>query len=103
MEFAFQRSEFASQFQHACSTGGVVVGARMDLSDLIWSKGGRIATAEVIVVSADNDIFIGLAGKVGKNIVDGGAKEFDVDFQGEMQIVGKGKRVGLVRLVDLIL
>ena len=83
------RCKQASQFEDAGSAAGVIIGARMDLADLRWGKRIEVAAAEVIVVCADDDVFVGLSRQPRENVVDGGASGLDVDVKREMKSGGE--------------
>ena len=72
----------------------------MNLSDLRGRERIEVAATQVIVVSADDDVFIGLPGQLCQYVVDRGASGFDVDVQREMKRVGEGKRLRLRGRVD---
>ena len=79
LQLAFQRREQAREFEKASGAGSVVVGAGMNLADLRRRERIEIAVTEMIVVRAENDVFVGFAGEVGEDVVDGGASGFDAD------------------------
>ena len=74
LELPFARREQPREFEHARGAGSVVVGAGMNLADLRRRKRIDIAVTEMIVVRADDDVLVGLAGKIGQHIVHGGAR-----------------------------
>ena len=103
MELAFHRRQTARQFEHAGGAGGVIVGAGMDLADLRWGQRIEIAPAQVIIVRAHNHVLIGFTGEVGKHVVDGGLRGFNVHFQRKTKVVRKRKGCRLGCSIDLAL
>ena len=81
VELTLQRREQPRQFQHARGAGSVVVGAGMNLTDLRWRQRIGVAAAQVIVVRADDDVLVGLAGQIRQHIVDLRVRRLDVDLQ----------------------
>ena len=59
--------------------------------------------AQVIVVRADDDVFVGLAGKIREHVVHPGVGRLDVNLQRELQRLRKRKRCRLAQVVDLLL
>ena len=100
-KLALVRREQAREFEHAGGAGGIVVGAGMNLPDLRGRERIGIAVAEMIVVRADDDVFVGFAGEIGEDIVDGGVERIDVHVDAQVQRVGKGEGCGLGAGVDL--
>ena len=93
LELALHRREQARQFHHAGGAGGVVVRARMNLADLRRRERIHVAVAQMIVVRADDDVFVGLPRKVGEHIIHRGACALDVDAERNAQIAGKRERI----------
>ena len=75
----------------------------MDLADLRGGEGIEVAAAEMIIMRADDDVFVGLARQPCEHIVDRGARGFDVDVKGQVKCVGERERCGLGGGVDLLL
>src|SRR5580692_1356218 len=101
LELAFHGGEEAGEFEEAGGAGGVVVGAGMDLADLRRSERIEIAATEVIVVSAEDEVFVGFAGEIGKDVVDGGASGLNADGKSGYLSGGKGEGSGLGGGVNL--
>ena len=99
----FARSQQAREFENARGAGSVVVRAGMNLADLRRRERIDVAVTEMIVVRADDDVLIGLAGKIGEHVVHGGARLLDIDAERNLQLVGKRERRGRRRRIDLIL
>ena len=76
-ELALERREQARELQEARRAGSVVVRAGVNLADLGWRKRVMIAVTEMIVVRSQNDVFVGLAGKIGEDIVHSCVRAFD--------------------------
>ncbi len=91
LELAFPRSQDTREFQNARGAGGVVVGAGMNFSDLRRRERIDVSVAEVIVVSADDDVLIGLSGKVGQHVVHDRARLLDIDTERNQKRAGKRK------------
>src|ERR1700686_3547934 len=92
LQLATPRTEQAGEFEDAGSAAGVIVGARMDLADLRGGEGIEVAAAEMIIMRADDDVFVGLARQPCEHIVDRGARGFDVDVKGQVKGVGERER-----------
>src|SRR6202040_3586396 len=92
LQLATSPSKQARKFEDARCATRIVVGAGMDLTNLRWCQRIEVAATEVIVMSTDHDVFVGLPGQPGKNVVDRGARGFDVDMQRQMKCVRKSKR-----------
>ncbi len=75
----------------------------MNLSNLRRSQRIVVATTEMIVVRANDDVLIGLARQVSEDVVHGGPRRFDVDVDGHVQRIGKSERLRLGGVVDLSL
>src|SRR5580704_96740 len=101
LELAFYGGEEAGEFEEAGSAGSVVVGTGMDLADLRRSERIEIAAPEVVVVSAEDNVFIGFAGEIGEDVVDGSAGGLDADGEHGGLSGGKGEGGGLGGGVDL--
>ena len=67
--------------RYAGGAGGVVVGAGMDLADLRRGERIGIAVTEMIVVRANDDVFVGFARKIGKDVAYGGTDGIDVHVE----------------------
>ena len=57
----------------------------------------------MVIVRAEYDVLIGLTGEIGKHIVYGCPRGFNIDLQREMKIVRKRKRGRLGDGIDLLL
>ena len=101
LELAFHGGEEAGEFEKTSGAGSVVVGTGMDLADLRRSERIEIAAPEVIVVRAENDVFVGFAGEIGEDVVDGGASGLDADGEHGSLRGGKGEGSGLGGGVNL--
>ena len=87
--------EVAGEFEHAGGAGGVVVGAVMDLALFRRGHGELLAEAEVIVVGADDDVFVGLAGEIADDVGDFLDRALDVDGRSTVRVAGRAKDSGL--------
>ena len=76
---ALERSEKAREFNDAGRAGGVVVGAGMNLPDLRRRERIGITIAQMIIVRADDDVFVRLAGHIGEHVIHGGMDRVDMD------------------------
>ena len=63
----------------------------MNLANLRRSQRIEVAAAQMIVVRADDDVFVGLPGQPCENVVDRRARRFDVDVQAKCEAC-PGKR-----------
>src|SRR6266700_3362781 len=75
----------------------------MELADLGWGQRVKIPAAKVVIVGTDDDVFVGLAGKIGKHVVHRGLSVFDINLQRNAKAVRKSERAGLRRTVNLVL
>src|SRR5207302_5904817 len=57
----------------------------------------------MIVVRADDDVFVGFAGQIGQDVVYAGVEHVDLDVDVQVQRAGKGEGFRLGVCVDLIL
>ena len=71
--------EPARQFDDAGGAGGIVVGAGMHGAGQRGRQGELSAQTQVIVMRADDDVFVGLAGQVSDDVVDGLQHTLHVD------------------------
>ena len=69
----------AGEFDDARGSRCVVVGAGMDGSDLRGRERVLVAQAQMVVMRADDYVFVGLAGEVGGDVVRGFGFGADVD------------------------
>ena len=69
----------AGEFDYARGSRGVVVGAGMDGPDLRRRERILIPQAQMVVMRADDDVFVGFAGEVGGDVVRGFGFGADVD------------------------
>ena len=88
---ALERREHPREFQQARGARSVIVGAGMNLADLRRRERIVVAVTEMIVVRAEDDVFVGFAGEIGEHVVDGVARRFDVHVDRQVQGIGKGK------------
>ena len=58
----------------------------MNLADLRRRERIVIAVAEMIVVRAENDVFVGFAGQIREHVVHRGARGFDVHVDRQMHM-----------------
>src|SRR5689334_18794545 len=75
----------------------------MNLANLRRSQRIEIAAAEMIVVRADDYVFVGLSRKPSEHVVYGRVRGFDVDVKSDVQVFRKGERRRLRAAVDLVL
>ncbi len=75
----------------------------MNLPDLRRRERIGIAVTQMIVVRADDDVFVGLAGKIGEDVAYGGVERIDMHVDAQVQRGGKGEGSGLGACVDLVL
>src|ERR1019366_95322 len=74
-----------------------------DLTNLRRSERIKVASAQVGVVGADDDVLVGLARQVPEHIVHRGPCAFDVHSERNMQLAGKFERAGVRGSIDQIL
>ena len=91
--------EIASQFDDAGRAGCVVIGTGMHLPGRAQRK--LLAEAEVVVMRADHDIFVGVAGKIGGYVAHLPGLALDVHREIDLERVWKRERLRLEIFVDL--
>ncbi len=69
-QLARQRRQHARQFHYRGRARRIVVGAREELTDLGRRERAVVAATEVVVVRAEDDVFVGLAGQVREHVGD---------------------------------
>ena len=105
LELPFAWGQNSGKFQDASGARSVVVGAWVNLADLRRSEGIEGAAAEMVVMGADNDVFVGFTGKISEDVVDGGMSGFDIHgkrgMQGFRKCEGSRFRGGVDLLLNL--
>ena len=92
--------EVAGQFHDAGGAAGVIVGAGVYGAGLAGRERVLSAQPQVIVVRADDDVFIGLAGQEGSHVVHGLDGALDVEIGVHADGIGEGEGLGLEVLID---
>ena len=86
LKLPLHRSEESRQLQNTGGAGGVVVRARMNLANLRRGERIDVSISQVIVMSADDDVLVGLAREVREHIVYRGPRALDIDVQRNLQV-----------------
>jgi len=102
-QLSFERGEDAGQLKQARGTGGVVVGSGMELADQRWGERSVIAASQVVVVRAQDDVLVGLAGQIGEHVADHGMFLLDSGIKSDVKSLRKSEGRWIARVVNLML
>ena len=92
--FSAAPREQVRQLDHARRSRGVVVGARMHLADLRRRQRVLVAVAEMVVVRADDDVFVGLARQIAEDVVNRGLLALDIHVERDLSESGNANDCG---------
>ena len=92
----------AGDFEQPGGAGGIVVGAMVNgLARLVRGHGALFPHPDVVVMGADNHVFISFAGPVGGHVGDAAGLAADIGGQLDRHPAGKGEAARLQVLVHL--